>query len=189
MAAPVLKQITPEEYLEIERTAENKHEYIRGEVIAMAGASLIHNTIVSNVIGTIYPFLKNKSCNIYPSDLRVSVSSAELYTYPDATIVCDEPQMPDGRFDTITNPSVIFEIISPSTEDYDRGRKFFFYMQIPSLKEYILINSTNTYVQAARRQADGSWKFEDIRDMDATLSINTIGQSVPLKDIYANVVW
>lgn len=188
MAAPALQQISPEEYLKIEREAENKHEYIRGEVIAMAGASLNHNRIVANIIRKVGNLLNDGPCEILPSDLRVSVSSEQSYTYPDATIVCDEPEMQDDTFDTITNPSVIFEIVSPSSENHDR-RKFFFYMQIASLKEYILINSTNTYVQAARRQADGSWKFEDIRDMDASLSINTIGQSVPLKDIYANVVW
>lgn len=189
MAAPALKQITPEEYLKTERAADNKHEYFRGEIIAMAGASLNHNRIVSNIIRRIGNLLEGRQCEIFPSDLRVCVASAELYTYPDATIVCDEPQMSDDRSDTITNPSVIFEIVSPSTEDYDRGRKFFFYMQIASLKEYILINSTNTYVQAARRQVDGSWKFEDIKDIDASLSISTIGQSVLLRDVYANVVW
>ena len=188
MAAPALKQITPEEYLEIERAAENKHEYFKGEIIAMAGASLNHNRMVANIIRKVGNLLDGGHCEILPSDLRVSVSSEQSYTYPDATIVCDEPEMQDGTFDTITNPSVIFEVVSPSSENHDR-RKFFFYMQIASLKEYILINSTNTYVQAARRQSDGSWKFEDIRDMDASLSINTIGQSVPLKDIYANVVW
>lgn len=189
MAAPALKQISPEEYLEIERAAENKHEYFRGEIIAMAGASLTHNRIVANIIRKVGNLLDGGNCEILPSDLRVSISSAETFTYPDATIVCDKPELLNGTFDTVTNPSVIFEIVSPSTEGFDRGRKFFFYMQIPSLKEYILINSTNTYVQAARRQADGSWKFEDIRDMDASLSINTIGQTVPLRDIYANVVW
>lgn len=187
MGSPVLQYISPEEYLEQERMAEYKHEYYRGKIVAMAGASLAHNQIVSNVIQNIGPFLRNTSCQIFPSDLRVSVPSATSFTYPDATIVCGEPEMLDNKFDTLKNPSVIIEVISPSTEDNDRGRKFFFYMQIPSFKEYILINSTNVYIQAGRKQADGSWKFEDIRDINTALSVTTIGYQIPLADIYANV--
>lgn len=126
MAAPVLKPISPEEYLKMERAAEYKHEYFNGEIIAMAGASLIHNRTVANVIGFTYPLLKNKSCEIFPSDLRVSVPSQQSFTYPDATIVCNEPEMLDEKFDTLKNPCVIFEIVSPSTEDYDRGGSFSF---------------------------------------------------------------
>lgn len=187
MESPVVQYISPENYLEQERAAEYKHEYYHGKTVAMAGASLAHNRIVSNVIQNIGSLLRNSSCEIFPSDLRVSVPSATSYTYPDATIVCGEPEMLDDKFDTLKNPSVIIEVISPSTEDTDRGRKFFFYMQIPSFKEYILINSTNVYIQAGRKQADGSWKFEDIRDLNAALSVASIGYQIPLTDVYANV--
>lgn len=186
MTAPVLQYISPEEYLIQERAAEYKHEYFKGEIVAMASASLAHNTIVSNIIRRIGNILDGTPCRVFPSDLRVSVSSEQSFTYPDATIVCDDPEMLDDKFDTLKNPSVIFEVISPSTENNDRGRKFFFYMQIPSFKEYILINSTNIYVQAGRRQADDSWKFEDIKDISAALFISTIGHKIPLQEIYSN---
>lgn len=187
MALPALQYISPDDYLEQERTAVNKHEYFKGEILAMAGASLIHNRIVANIMGNIVPYLRDKPCEIFPSDLRVSVSSKQSFTYPDATIVCDEPDMLDDQFDTLKNPSVIFEVVSPSTEHNDRGRKFFFYMQIPEFKEYILIDSTSYYVQAGRKQEDGSWKFEDIRDINASLKIDAIRHQVALQEIYANV--
>lgn len=187
MPSPVLKYLSPDEYLEQERVAESKHEYFKGELVAMAGASLAHNRIVSNVIRKVGNLLEGTGCEILPSDLRISISSEQTFTYPDASIICGEPQMLDDRFDTIKNPMVIFEVVSPSTENNDRGRKFFFYMQIPAFKEYILINSTNIHITAGRKQADGSWKFEEIKDMDSDLLINSIGHNVPLKEIYASV--
>lgn len=184
---PAINYISPDDYLEQERVAVNKHEYFKGEIVAMAGASLIHNRIVSNLIRKVGNLLDGTTCEIFPSDLRVSVSSKQSFTYPDATIVCNKPDMLDDQFDTLRNPSVIFEVISPSTEHNDRGRKFFFYMQIPEFAEYILIDSTSYYIQVGRRQPDDSWKFEDIRDLSASLLINTIGQQIPMQEVYANV--
>lgn len=184
---PALDYISPDDYLEQERSAFNKHEYFKGDIVAMAGASLAHNRILANLMGNMVPYLKDKSCEIFPSDLRVSVSSKQSFTYPDATIVCGEPEMLDDKFDTIKNPSVIFEVVSPSTEHNDRGRKFFFYMQIPEFKEYILISSTSYYIQTGRKQEDGSWKFEDLKDINDTLKIETVQHQIPLAEIYANV--
>ena len=179
--------ISPDDYLEQERAAVNKHEYFKGEIVAMTGASLIHNRLVSNLFRKVGNLLEGTKCEIFPSDLRVSVSSAQSYTYPDATIVCNEPDMLDDKFDTLKNPSVIFEVVSPSTEHNDRGRKFFFYMQIPELREYIMVDSTSYYVQVGRKQDDGSWKFEDIRGTGASLQIDTIEHRIALHEIYANV--
>ena len=153
----------------------------------MAGASLIHNRLVANLLGEIREALKNKPCEILPSDIRVSTPSRESYMYPDAVIVCGQPEMEDDKFDTLKNPVVIFEILSPSTEDHDRGRKFFFYRQIPSFKEYILVDSTKSFVEISRREENGAWKFETISDPDGQLFISSIGISIPMAEVYRNV--
>ena len=181
------RKMSAGEYLEWERKQEYKHEFAGGEIIDMAGASAKHNLILSNIIGSIRPFLKGKDCNIFPSDLRVFVKAKESYFYPDATIVCGDLDLSDDKKDTVKNPSVIFEILSPSTEDYDIGRKFFFYMQIESLKEYILIDSLTSHIRVGRRQADNAWKFEEIFASEAILNINSISFAVQVKEIYEGI--
>lgn len=185
---PALKYnyTSAEEYLEMERASEEKHELHLGVIIKMTGASLKHNQIVSNVIVGIGSFLKDKSCNIYPGDLRTKVL-ADTFTYPDVIIVCDEPELLDEHFDTLINPSVIIEVLSPSTEKYDKGAKFFYYMQIPSLKEYLMIDSTGIYIHISQKQNDGSWKFGELKDANASLLISTIDYTISLKDIYSKV--
>lgn len=187
MEALAKKQVSPQEYLKLERGAKEKHEYFEGQIIAMAGASLAHNRIVANLMREIGSFLKNKSCEILPSDIRISVPSYESYMYPDATIVCGKPDMEDEQFDTLRNPAVIFEVLSPSTEDHDRGKKFFFYRQIPTLKEYVLINTTKSYVEVSRRQPDDSWKFEEVTGEKSYLYIATIDYRLSLEELYKNV--
>src|SRR5882757_2124659 len=132
--------ISPLEYLSRERAAKDKHEYYEGNVTALAGASLAHNRIVANLLGEIRSHLKDKPCEILPSDIRVAVPSGKAYMYPDATIVCGVPEMEDDKFDTLKNPKVVFEVLSPSTAAHDRGRKFLYYQQIPSFQEYVLID-------------------------------------------------
>ena len=188
METTALKLISPQEYLRFERGAKEKHEYFEGQIIAMAGASLAHNRMVANLVKKIGSFLEDKSCEILPSDIRISVSSFESYMYPDATIVCGKPEMEDEKFDTLKNPSVIFEVLSPSTEDHDRGKKFFFYRQIPTLKEYVLINTTKYFVEISRRQEDNSWMFEEISNADSYLNITTIDFQISLEELYKNVL-
>jgi len=154
----------------------------------MAGAREAHNSIVANLIGEFHAFLKGKKCRVFPSDCRVSTPSANSYMYPDVSIVCDETEKRENEFDTVTNPSVIIEVLSDSTRDKDRGYKFFYYQQIPSLKEYILVDSMSYFVQCIYRQPDDSWKFEAINDINASISIRTIGLVLPLKDIYDRVL-
>jgi len=182
--APKYDFISPEEYLERERAAEYKNEYYYGQMLAMSGASLRHNRIDGNIISNIGNFLKGKNCMILPSNMRVSTPSHDSYMYPDASIYCGEPQLEDDKFDTLTNPSVIFEILSPSTRSIDKGRKFFFYRQIPSLKEYIMIDSLKRFIQIARKQDDDSWKFEDLNETHPSLHIQTINYHFPLSEIY-----
>lgn len=176
--------LTAEEYLEAERKAEHKHELMNGYIITMTGASLKHNKIVGNLIGSINPFLKGKGCEVFPSDLRVNIPSTNSFTYPDLTIVCGKPELLDELFDNLLNPSVIIEVLSPSTESYDRGNKFFTYQQITSLKEYILVDSNSIQIQSIIKKDDGLWKFETINDIKGSLTINTISQQILLSDIY-----
>ena len=184
MAYPATKFISPEEYLEAERTAFEKHEYFRGEVVAMAGATERHNRIVANLIGEIHAFLKGKDCDVFPSDLRVATPLFTSYMYPDVSIVCGNVEKHEGSFDTITNPSVIIEVMSPSTMERDLGFKFWYYMQIPALKEYILVD-TNTYsVKSITRQKDGLFMFSNMDGTEGMLTIHSIGMELPFRDIY-----
>lgn len=187
MSQPGVKFTSPQEYLTLERIAKEKHEYFQGKIFAMAGASLAHNEIVANLIREVGVLLKGEPCRILPSDIRVSVPSRESYMYPDAVIVCGKPEMEDDKFDTLKNPVVIFEILSPSTEDHDRGKKFFFYRQIPSFSEYILIDSTRPFVELSRRQDDGSWIFGVMSEPDGHVPITTIKEKILMEEIYRNV--
>jgi Uma2 family endonuclease len=187
MAQPAVKFTSPQEYLALERASKEKHEYFAGKVLAMAGASLAHNHIVANLIREIGVLLKDQPCVILPSDIRVSVPSRESYMYPDAVIVCGKPEMEDDQFDTLKNPVVIFEILSPSTEDHDRGKKFFFYRQIPSFAEYILIDSTRPFVELSRRQDDGSWIFGVMPEPNGYIPITAIKEKIAMEEIYRNV--
>jgi Uma2 family endonuclease len=187
MAVPATITTSPQEYLALERVSKEKHEYFLGKVIALAGASLGHNRLVANLLGEIREALKGKPCEVLPSDIRISIPSRESYMYPDAVIVCGKPEMEDDRFDTLKNPVVIFEILSPSTEDHDRGKKFFFYRQIPSFKEYILVDSTRPFIEISRLQENGAWKFETLDDPAGQLFISSVGINVSMSEIYRNV--
>lgn len=180
--------VTPEEYLQEERKATEKHEYFDGQVLAMSGASIEHNSINANLIIHIGAHLKGKNCKILPSGMRVSTSADDAYMYPDASIVCGEPHLQDNSFDTLLNPIVIFEILSPSTRSVDKGRKLFFYQRIPSLQEYIMIDAGKRFIQLARKQPDGHWKFEELHEETRSLQIQSIEYAIELDDIYANTL-
>jgi len=178
--------ITPAEYLAAERAAEEKHEYYDGQVLAMSGASLKDNRIQSNLLINIGHYLKGTNCQILPGDMRVSTPAHDSYMYPDSLIVCGEPLLEDDKFDTLLNPSVIFEILSPSTRSIDKGRKLFFYQRIPSLQEFIMIDSLQKNIQLVCKQSNGAWQFETIMDPTKALFIKTIGFHLPLEEIYTN---
>jgi Uma2 family endonuclease len=182
--APKYNNISPDEYLALERENEERNEYYDGLVLAMSGASLEHNAIDRNLLGILYGFLKGKECQVLPSYMRVSAPGRENYMYPDASIVCGKPDLEDDKFDTLTNPSVIFEILSPSTKGADKRRKFFFYMQIPSLREYIMVDSERRHIIISRKQPDGSWKFEELHADATALFIQTINFSLPVSELY-----
>jgi len=184
--APKYNYITPDEYLAMERDSEQKHEYYDGYVVAMSGARLKHNQIQANLYTKIGNHLENKECQVLPSDMRVSTPNRDAYMYPDASIVCGEPQLEDDKFDTLLNPSVVFEIMSPSTQKNDKGYKLLHYKNIPSLKEYVMIDTGKRFVEVVRKEMDGAWRFDDITDPFAGFRIETIGLSISFDDLYRN---
>lgn len=179
--------LTPTEYLKIERAAEFKSEFFRGEMFAMAGASRRHNQVVSNIIREIGNALKDGPCEIYPSDLRVRVSATGLYTYPDATIVYGESQFEDDQLDTLINPTVVFEVLSESTESYDRGTKVSHYRKLPSVKEYVLIAQDRASVECYVRQESGGWLLQEATSLDEVARFESVDIDIPLSEIYRNV--
>jgi Uma2 family endonuclease len=184
--APKYNYISPDEYLAMERASDEKHEYYDGYMVAMSGARLKHNQITGNLVAEIGNFLKGKECQVLPSDMRVSTPNRNNYLYPDTTIVCGEPQLEDDKFDTLINPTVVFEIWSPSTQKNDVSYKIMYYQNIPSLKEYIMIDSAKRFAQTVRKQQDGAWRFENITESVAGILIQTINFSISFDDIYRN---
>ena len=179
--------VSPEAYLAAERLATEKHEYFKGELFAMSGASWAHNVIAKNINTLVLPFLKGKPCDMFGSDLRVHIPENSLYTYPDFTVICGEWETIDSEKDTVTNPSVIVEILSKSTRDYDRGTKFNRYRSIKTLKEYILIDSLIVSVELFTRQNDERWILSEYKTLSDHFTIATIGLSLQLYDVYEDV--
>lgn len=174
--------LSVEEYFILEEKSLEKHEYYGGEIFALAGASFNHNVIVRNVLGEIYAFLKGKSCDIFPSDLRLRIPSVDLYTYPDLMIVCDAPEFLEERTDTILNPRVIIEVLSPSTKDYDRGSKFTFYRSIDSLQEYILVDSGACLIEQFVKGKQ--WALTEYKTLEDVLRVVSIDFELPLSLVY-----
>ena len=183
-AAPKYDYISPDEYLEMERASGEKHEYYDGFVVAMSGARLRHNQITANILSEIGPFLKDKHCQVLPSDMRVATPNRDTYMYPDISIVCSKPELEDDKFDTLKNPTVVFEIWSPSTQKNDVGYKLIYYQHIPSLEEYTMIDSAKRFAQIVRKQKDGAWRFEDFTGPDNEIFIKSINLRISFNDIY-----
>lgn len=186
MAAVPKTLISEEAYLEQERLAANKSEFYKGEVFAMAGASKEHNKIVAAIIGEMYNLLKGKSCSIFPSDIRVHNSANGLYTYPDVSVVCGKEEYLDDKYDTLLNPTVIFEVLSPSTEDYDRGTKFKLYRTISSLENYVVVSSTEYGAEVYTRKGE-AWVLTTAKDINSSIHISAINYDIALSDIYAQI--
>ena len=187
MAQTALKYYTESEYLSFERASQDKHEFYKGEIFDMSGASFKHNIIQVNVLGKLFIHLSGKKCRPFGSDLRIHVPKNSLYTYPDVIIVCGEPQFGDDTFDTLLNPSVIIEVLSPSTANYDRGTKFELYREIESLQEYILIDSSSVHFVHYIKNPDGTWTLSETRDVGGAFIVSLIALEVPLGEIYAGV--
>jgi Uma2 family endonuclease len=188
MSSQTKTLLTPEEYLAIERKAEVRSEYYAGEMFAMSGASREHNIIVANLTRRLMEQMDDKPCELYSNDMRVRIPATGLYTYPDVVVVCGEPQFEDDHVDTLLNPIVIIEVLSPSTEAYDRGRKFEHYQQIPSLVEYLLIAQEPCRVEQFVRQGAAQWLYSEAHQLEGILKLNSISCALALKDIYARLV-
>ena len=189
MSAVPKPKLTAGEYLEIERRAEFKSEFYNGEMFAMAGASREHNRLKENLIGELFSRLKGGPCQTFSSDQRVSVASTGLYTYPDIVILCGEGVYDPKDRDTLTNPTAIIEVLSPSTEGYDRGAKFRNYRQLPSLIEYVLVAQDEPVCERYVRQTDGSWALVTFTGLSANLAFTSIPVQVLLSDVYAGVTF
>jgi Uma2 family endonuclease len=187
MSAVPKRLLTPQEYLAQERLAEFKSEYFRGEVFAMAGTSFEHCLVKDNLAREAGTQLKEGPCHVVTSDMRVKVDATGLYTYPDIAIVCDKPQFEDDVFDTLINPRALVEVLSDSTEKYDRGAKFANYRKIPSLREFILVAQDQMLVERYVRQPDDSWLLTVFADAASVLEFSSVPARVPLAEIYRGV--
>jgi Uma2 family endonuclease len=179
--------LTPAEYLAFERQSDVKHEYFRGELFAMSGASRQHVRISINVTTSLDNQLKGRRCELFNSDMRVKVSPTGLYTYPDASVVCGRPRFEDKELDVLLNPTVIVEILSKSTEAYDRGEKFAQYRTLDTLTDYLLLSQDKQRIEHFTRQADGGWLFTESTGLDAVMPIESIQCQLPLADVYDRV--
>lgn len=186
-AAAKLKYLMPEEYLAIERQAEFKSEYVDGVMYAMAGGSPGHSVVSVNVTSELHFQLKKSACRVFNSDQRVRVPSKRKYLYPDVTVVCDQPQFADDEKDVLLNPLLIVEVLSDSTEKYDSRRKFLFYQEIESFREYLLVDQAAPLVQHFVKQPDGGWLCTRIEGLDKTIALSTVNCTIALSDIYAKV--
>ena len=182
-----LKRITPQEYLIRERQSSLKSEFYQGEIFAMGGGSPNHSLIAANFVGEARSALKDKPCAVFSSDLRVQVQSTGLYTYPDATIVCGELEFDDDHRDTVINPTVIVEVLSDSTEKYDRGKKSNHYRQMASLKELVLISQDYPHVERFTRQPHGDWLFHEDRDLSTHFELKSLNISIAMSELYRGV--
>jgi Uma2 family endonuclease len=185
-AIPKVK-LTPEEYLEIERKSEERHEYFDGEIFAMSGAKRNHNKITTNLSGLVWQHLKGKNCESYANDMRVFVPETGLYTYPDLVVVCGEPEFKDDVFDTLLNPVLLIEVLSDSTEGYDRGKKFQHYRSIESLREYVLVAQDEARIEKYLKSGDGFWVLSDAVGMDASIKFESIDCVIPLREVFDKV--
>lgn len=185
--------LTPEEYITLERKAipdaeAVRSEYINGEIINMPGASFAHNLITNNISGELRARLKGSQYAVFANDMRISIPTARSYFYPDVGVVCEEPRFEDDVFDTLLNPVVIVEVLSPSTEAYDRGERFAYYRQITPLQEYILVSQDQIRIEHYYRQ-ERQWIFTDFEKHDEILLFPSIQCELPLQEIYERVTF
>ncbi len=187
MSAEPQRRLTAEEYLAFERESEIRHEYLDGELFAMAGASREHNLIGTNLVAALHAQVRKQGCELYANGMRVRVPATGLYTYPDLIAICGRPRFDDAESDTLLNPDLIVEILPTSTEDYDRGRKFAHYRSIPSLQIYLLVSQEKAHAEVFTRQRDGRWILWETDDLDATVELPVVGAAVGMREIYDRV--
>jgi len=181
------QKVSIEEYLEMEQSSIEKHEYYKGEIFAMSGAKMPHNSISKNLLGTLFTKLKGKKCQPYGSDVRIHIESNTLFAYPDISIICDEVITRNNDDFNVLNPVAIIEILSQSTKNYDRGEKFKLYRDIPTLKEYILIDSESIHIETFRLNEKNHWELEEYNFVTEELYVKGINEKILITDIYEGV--
>ena len=186
-ALPQAKFITPEEYLALDRTATERSEYYDGEIILRAGSNREHNIISSNVSAFLANALLDGPCEVYASDMRTRIHRSNNYVYPDVVVACAEPEFEDDNTDILLNPTIVVEILSPTTEKHDRSVKFDLYRRAPSLKEYLLLKQHIPHAMLHQRQTDGAWLMRDFIGLESVLLLESIGCEMKLADLYHKV--
>lgn len=186
MAEPQVKY-TAAEYLALERESEEKHEFLDGQIYAMAGASQRHNLITLNLGAELRAALRGGPCETYTNDMRVKVSKTGLYSYPDVTVVCDKPEFDDEVLDTLLNPLVLIEVLSPSTADYDRGAKFAHYRSLASVQEILHVDQESVHLVHYRRQDDETWLLSETKNLEGSIELPVLGVEIGLARIYERV--
>jgi Uma2 family endonuclease len=187
MTAQPEAYISEEAYLEAERSSSIKHEYFRGRIYAMTGAKESHNLITANTLASLHGQLRQKPCRVYPSDMRIKVQRTGLNTYPDVVVICGQPQFTDEVRDTIVNPTVIVEVLSSSTERYDRGMKFQNYRAIDTLQDYVLISQDHHHIECYTRQESGLWLLQEVDGIEEKIHIQSIECTLLLEAVYEKV--
>lgn len=188
MSAQPASDWTIEAYLAFERSQSDKHEFVDGQIVQQAGGSRNHSLISANLISSLHIQLRSHPCSVYGSDMRLAIPHVRRYVYPDVSVACETASFEDAHEDTLTNPRVIIEILSPSTERYDRGKKFQAYQTIDSFQEYLLVAQDTVLIEHFVRRSDALWTFEVVTERAATLSLASIGCVLHLEDVYAKVV-
>ena len=183
------RRLTVEEYLAIEETADYKSEFYDGEMFAMSGGNFTHSTLKVNLYGQLYARLRGSKCRLSDSDMRVLVPATGLHVYPDASVVCGPPQFTSVQETTLVNPHLIVEVLSPSTERYDRTAKFWHYQTIPSFTDCVLVTQDTPQVEHFHRNTNGEWLYQPYKGLSAVLKLLAQGIEIPLQEIYDNVVF
>ena len=176
-----------EEYLRREELSDTKHEYYRGDIFAMAGGSIDHNRIAGNAFIALRERVRGGPCEVFTSDLRLLVERHTLYTYPDAMVICGEPAFAPGRRDVVTNPTLIVEVLSPSTKMYDRGEKFNFYRTIPTFQEYLLVDQSRVYAEQWQRQANDGWLLSEYDRLEQEIVLASLQVTIQISQLYERV--
>ncbi len=189
MSQRVIRYISPEEYLRLERQADHKSEYVNGEIFAMTGASLAHNLVAGNIFGELRQQLKGRQCHAYTNDMRVKITATGLYTYPDVVVVCGEPKFEDKYFDTLLNPTVLIEVLSPSTERYDRIAKSSYYRTLDSLAEHLLVAQDEVRLEQYVKQSNGQWLLFESTSLEGLVELASINCTLALRDVYDKVTF
>jgi Uma2 family endonuclease len=189
MAVEPTRYLNVQDYLRLERQAETRSEYLDGEMVAMTGGGLRHGVIIGNLVGAIGRQLKERPCRVVPNDLRVRIPSANIYTYPDVVVVCGEPRLEDAFADTLLNPSVLIEVLSPSTEAHDRGSKLKWYQSLDSLSEYLLVVQKAPRIERYSRHGDDGWLYTAVEGLEAVLPLPSLQIELALAEVYDKVAF